>query len=182
MLSIGENWSPTPPGEFIESDFEGIHFRRLDLFAVIPLKKLVTVGIDPGQVNMGLAVLQGDRAYVYEAKLPSEEDPIDRIMLAAHAVQFVLSEIKGQPVGGCVEGAAYLAGAGQVPLDENRVAAAITLMQGGVWPVSIRPPATIRERVFGHGRMRAQEIWPSLPENAMSAFGCALFAYHEVAK
>lgn len=181
-FSIGDNWSPVPPGTFVESEFQGIRFRRLDLMALEPLAPLVAVGIDPGQVNMGLAVLYGSTACVYEATLPAETEPINRIMLAAHAVQYILSETKRQPQIGCVEGAAYLAGAGQVPLDENRVTAAITLMQGGLWPVVIAPPARIREKVFGNGRLRAQEIWPKLPENAMSAFGCALYIHKVISE
>lgn len=164
-------------GEPVLETFEQIQFSFLGLTALNPLSKIVTIGIDPGQVNMGLAVMYGTHALLCEAKLLSVIDPIENIMQAAHAVQYMLKSYKGQVLGGCVEGAAYMATSGQVPLGENRVTAAITLMQAGIWPVMIKPPATIREQVFGHGRIRAQEVWPHLPENAASAFGCALYVH-----
>lgn len=160
--------------------YHEITFRQIELSLTKPLQQsFACLGVDPGHINMAVAVVKEQRAWLYEITLPAVDDSVERIMLSTHAIQYVLMLVP-KPDAACVEGAAFLAPAGQIPLDENRVSATIALLSASVWPVTITPPKRIRAEVFLDGRLRSQEIWPDLPPNAGSALGCALYAYKQL--
>lgn len=164
------------------SDYQGIAIQRWRLTLETPLLfNHPVIGIDPGQVNMGAALLYSTWADLYEFTLPASSDAIERMMSTTHAIQYLL-KLYPHLRAACLEGAAYLALAGQVPLAENRAAAAIALLQGRLAPVQIVPPGRIRENVFGYGRWRSQEVWPELPPNAGTALGCAVYMYKQYRK
>lgn len=134
------------------------------------------LGVDPGQVHMGVAAVYEYHAYLYEITLESAHESIERIMLVTACMQIILSSLPPKFTAAVVEGAAYMAAYGQVPLETARTAAAIAAMSHGIWPVVVVPPKVIREVVFKNGKVRAQDAWPEYPENAASALGCALYA------
>lgn len=136
----------------------------------------VFLGIDPGQVHMGVACIFTGRAYLYEITLEAAEQSVEAMMRVTSCMQLILAGLP-RSIGGCVvEGAAHMASWGQVPLETARTSAAIAAMSHGIWPVEVVPPKKIRQQVFGNGLVRQQMMWPEYPENAVSALGCALYA------
>lgn len=135
------------------------------------------LGIDPGQVNMGVAVVSRGQANLFEIDLESVDNTIDRILAVTRVMQYVLSLCPPKINALCTEGAAYMAPQGQVPLETARTTATIAALQAGVWPAYVTAPKAVRIAVFGEGQLRSQEVWPDIPENAGSALGCAFFAY-----
>lgn len=154
------------------------------------------IGIDPGQVNMGIAFVYKNEADLFQIKLPSNLDPVVRMQATANAVNYLLS-FRPRPIDDwklfsatkchCViEGAAYGAVSGQVPLAENRTTCAMMAMTAFL-PVAILPPAEIKQRIFGKGNLRARDVWPHLQikddrdkvlrDDAAAALSCALYAY-----
>ena len=137
------------------------------------------VGIDPGQVHMGVAVLRDRNFTIFEVKLPSKQPIVDRLetTLALLDYIFSLSVPPDSILKACVEQAAFGAPFGQAALAESRSAAVISILSKKVKPV-VAPPLTIRKAVFGSGKQRAEEfeLWNELLPNAASALACALFA------
>lgn len=154
------------------------------------------VGIDPGQTNMGMAFVYQGLADIYQIKLPGKVPATERMMATAIAVNYVLSfrpypkgrllEFSRDQCQCVIEGAAFGAPDGQVPLAENRTTAAITAMQAHL-PIAILPPSEIKIRIFGKGNLRARDFWPYLQikdevdkvlrDDAAAALSCALFGY-----
>lgn len=134
------------------------------------------LGVDPGQVHMGVAAIYLHTAYLYEITLESAQESVERIMLVTACMQLILSGLPSKFDSAVVEGAAYMAAYGQVPLETARTSAVIAAISHGIWPVTVVPPKVIREGVFKDGAVRAQDVWPEYPENAASALGCALYA------
>lgn len=158
---------------------------------------LCGVGIDPGQTNMGMAAVYKGHADIYQIKLPSGYDAVSNMKATATVVEYILSMLPGPKTGWptqvrdkymhCViEGAAYGAVGGQVPLAENRTSAAIQTMRDYI-PVTILTPGEIKMRIFGKGNMRAGAFWPYLRikdekdklwrDDAAAALSCAFLAY-----
>ena len=148
----------------------------------------VIVGIDPGQVNMGIALLEGDHATLYQIKLPSTTNPVERIMKTAIVMQLVgLSQYKLLAAG--IENAAHSAAWGQTALAENRTTAIIELLRLGLDHnrLYVGVPTAIRAVVFKNGRQRAEFVWPELTVkmddtqeahvDTASALSVALYAY-----
>lgn len=143
----------------------------------------VCVGIDPGQVNMGLVFVYLQTAYCYQIKLPGGVDLPERIVntLAAVKESFLLAREAGVPIKkipmGVVEMAAYGAPFGQVPLSEARTAAVVALMREGVKSIHMMSPGQIRLKAFGNGKTKAESVYdiPGFPD-AVAALGCAIAA------
>lgn len=126
---------------------------------------------------MGVAHVHKNKASLYQIKVPSALESIERIMLITGLMQYILGLLP-KPEVLVTEGAAYMASDGQVPLETARTAATIAVLQAGVWPAYVTPPKQVRLKVFGNGQYRAQEVWPDMPADAASALGCALYGYH----
>jgi len=136
----------------------------------------VYLGIDPGQVHMGVAAIFDHTALLYEIELQAEEQSVDAMMRVTSCMQLILAGLPPKLNAAVVEGAAHMAAWGQVPLETARTSAAIAAMTHGIWPVEVVPPKKIRLRIFGTANLRQQEVWPDYPENAVSALGCAWYA------
>ena len=149
----------------------------LDLRLQLPDRAPV-IGIDPGQVNMGLTVLRGRGAWSYQIKLPSTLDPVERVTECIHVVTYLLER---ENITGCrracVEYAAFAALYGQVALAENRTSAVVALLKANTLQIDIPSPGTIRKEVFGTAKEKAEELWPFIPKDAASSLGCALYAF-----
>ena len=162
--------------------FRIIRYRVIVQPAVIEMNKML-IGIDPGQVNMGMAFVGKDHADLYQIGLPSDSDPAIRIMNVAEVVSSLLEVWRPQlDDRACIEYAAYNKLHGQVPLAEARTSAGIALMQKGIVPLFV-PPATIRKTVFGKGTIRAEDVWPELADKKhndfLVALSCALYFYEK---
>lgn len=135
------------------------------------------IGIDPGQVNMGIAILSDGLQVSYQIKLPSTVDTVERIVQTIEITERLLVGYDSRNSLAVVEGAAYAAMYGQVALAENRTAAIIGLLKAGVHQVLVVPPGTIRKEVFGTSKQRAEDTWPQVGKDAASALCCALHAH-----
>lgn len=155
--------------------------------------KTMCVGIDPGQVNMGLAFIYNNKATAYQITLSSGVCLVERIVEVMQAVResFLQGVHKKyrkpsakypsgavNPVYGVVENAAYSAPFGQVPLAEARTAAVMGLMQMSVKRIELLSPGAIRLRAFGDGKKRAEDVFKvdKKHKDAITAIGCALAA------
>lgn len=153
---------------------EGIKLLRIGCRLQTPITGAF-LGVDPGQVHMGVAAIFGDVVYLYEIELESSEQSVEAMMRVTSCMQIILAGLP-KPTAAVIEGAAHMAAWGQVPLETARTSAAIAVLTHGVWPVEVIPPKKIRQTIFGNGNIRQQEVWPDFPENAASALGCALYA------
>jgi len=143
------------------------------------LSKKMCLGIDPGTVNLGIAAVypregNGKIAYLYQVKLKRNPDPVQRML----DTQMVLSECiryfyyEGVAV---IEGSSFR-GYRQTELAEVRAASVFWCIEKNVSP-AIVPLAAIRKKVFGAGKMRANDFW-DLPkfDDAIAALSCAYYA------
>ena len=139
------------------------------------------IGIDPGQVNMGMAVMGPNGADLYQIGLTSETDPAQRMMNVVTVVDRLFPG-DGAVAGACIEYAAHNKFHGQVPLAEARSAAGMALMTKGIVPL-YPPPASIRKEVFGKGTIKAEEVWTNLADKKhndfLAALSCALYFYEK---
>jgi len=144
-------------------------------------------GIDPGQVNMGMAFLGGGEedeklhGEVYQIALPSKEGTMGTILNVGQVVSYVLSEsIAPRLDVAVVENAAYGAPFGQAALATARTSAIITLLKNmNSTDVAVPPPASIRKMVFLNGKTKADVVWPFLGKDAAAALSCALYSFYK---
>ena len=160
------------------------NFDMLDM----PFKFDLAIGVDPGQVHMGVCTLFRSGEWkdtiigqAYEITFPSKQGLVERVEYTEKVLEYVFSislpnKLPEKTVA-CVEQAAFGAPYGQAALAESRTAAVVSLLHNKITP-RIAPPATIRKTVFGNGRKRAEEflLWSDLKPNSASALACSLFA------
>lgn len=137
----------------------------------------VYCGVDPGQVNSGLAVFTplSGTASIYQIECASSIDGVERIDQTVSVLRILL-QLSASPEYGVVEAAAHNALYGQSNLAEARTAAVAALMIERVPHISLLPPKSVRKAAFGNGDQKAEELWPKLPKDAASALACALAA------
>ena len=160
------------------------NFSMLDMLFKFDL----SIGIDPGQVHMGVCTLFRGGSWkdiiygqAYEVQFPSKQGLVERVEYTEKVLEYVFSvalpnKLPKRTVA-CVEQAAFGALYGQAALAESRTAAVISLLHNKISP-KVAPPATIRKVVFGNGKKRAEDfsLWSELKPNSASALACALFA------
>ena len=147
---IGFSYGPIPPSHFI-------------------------VGVDPGGVNMGLAILYpGWTHSLYQVKLPPKMKAVERIKFVPIALKYIFGNLELPLFRVFVEYASFGAKFGQVQLAEARAMAIHFFLERGA-KVETVPPLSVYKKVFGSGKIRSQDIWPELPSDAASALGCALY-------
>lgn len=134
------------------------------------------IGIDPGDRNMGIAIVSPERNIrTYQIRFNDASDAVERIIQTVSVTRAVLGE-GGQNRIACVERAAFSKPFGQVALAENRSAAIQALLMEGIDDIVVPAPGSIRLIVFGSGTIKAENIWPELGNDASSALACALYA------
>lgn len=149
--------------------------------------KRTAIGIDPGQVHMGLAIIglthaTACKCAAFEIRFPSKQDLVNRVTYTVGLLEYVYASIlptnSKKRIVACVEQAAFGAPFGQAALAESRTAAVMSLLGRDIQPMIV-PPATIRKGVFGSGKQKAEEFewWKMLDANAASALACAFYAY-----
>lgn len=166
----------------------GFSFHAVVWSLAVPLSRRGTyVGIDPGGTNLGIAVIKYNAVHLYQLKLPSHLDVIERIMYVQKAFDYTFQHIKHIQTA-CVEQAAYASPYGNVGLGEARTTLVIKLLEQKIPHILVTPPSSIRKEVFGHGKTKAQDYWkplyaPVTPkgdnhiDDGWSALGCAFYAY-----
>jgi Holliday junction resolvasome RuvABC endonuclease subunit len=137
----------------------------------------MSVGIDPGTVNLGIAIIEGnlDKPYaiLYQIKMERSNDPIERIKL----VQEVMTSCVywySSPMVATIEGSAFSANYRQTELAEIRTSIALWCIQKG-FPTKIVNPLTIRKHVLSNAKLKPHEVWTDLKDvpDAAQALCCA---------
>jgi len=140
----------------------------------------VSIGIDPGSVNMGIAIIEGelDKPYaiLYQVKLVRSNDPIERIKLAQEVMNSCICWWFNVPMLTTIEGSAFSEHYRQTELAEIRTSVALWCIQKG-FPTKIIPPLTIRKKVFGSAKILPTEAWQDLSKtpDAAQALACAYY-------
>lgn len=157
-----------------------MEIQKIKIPLPIPITKFVmSIGIDPGSSNMGVAVIEGwlDSPYavVYQIKMERSGDPIERMQLA----QDIMSQCVfyySSPMIATIEGAAFSSHFRQTELAEIRAAVALWCIQKG-FTTKIVNPLTIRKTVLGSAKLLPHEVWTDLAKvpDAAQALACAYF-------
>jgi len=140
---------------------------------------VMSVGIDPGTTNMGIAIIEGylDNPYaiLYQIKLERSSDPVERIKIAQEVMTQCVFWYHS-PMVATIEGAAFSSHYRQAELAEIRASIALWCVQKG-FPTKIISPMTIRKKVFGNGKLHPDEVWTDLEKtpDAAQALACAYF-------
>jgi len=136
-----------------------------------PIPERTKFGIDPGTVNMGLAVLHPNSAQLYKIKMIRLTKALDRMLEVQEMLTRCIGWFGFDPIA-IIEGASYGDKYRQVELAEQRAAMALWF-HGFDVDVEIIPPSTIRKQVFGHGKTK--NPWSNLNDNLAAAIGCAYY-------
>jgi Holliday junction resolvasome RuvABC endonuclease subunit len=131
------------------------------------------IGIDPGTVNLGIAVLsQNGVGWLYQYKLVRNTNAVSRIETAYSIGRSAFSGWNGKAV---IEGASYGSNFRQVELAEQRAAIVLGMKAGkGFDTVSIVAPLMIRKAVFGSGKVKGEHYWEDVLGKQMTHMGAAL--------
>lgn len=139
------------------------------------------VGIDPGTVNLGIAILDIPTIdnFVYQAQLHQirfAQRAIDA-MGRLKAVQEMLNylNIPKFKKSVYIEGASYADKYRQVEMEDVRAASLLWFDQHNSC-CDVVAPNTIRKNVFGNAKIKAHEYWKELSKypDAAAALSCAL--------
>lgn len=158
-------------------EFYKMKFEEVEIDPPIDVTTM-RVGVDPGTVHLGIAVLVPNRTgLLYEITMKRDNDPMVRLHRTNEALSrvfyyFEYPEFRPYVI---IEGASYADMFRQVELAEQRAAIGLWMDEHYHCPVLFKPPLTIAKDVFGSGKARAWNEWPHLPKNAASALACAIF-------
>jgi len=138
------------------------------------------IGVDPGQRHMGLAVLAQDQAVAWQITWKDMPGRAFRASIIMHTIRYLIGKVRREAVryDGLIEDAAGNARFGQAQLAEARTAAMIAVQESPlIRKLEVMPPMTWRKQLFGHGHIRAEEVWKDkLPGDAATAVALALLA------
>ena len=138
-----------------------------------PLPNEMRIGVDPGTVNLGIAVVRPNNKIVklYQITLKRHKKALLRLLdvqqVLGHAVGYFFPNTIA-----IIEGASYGARYRQVELAEVRAAMMLWFHEYNIEP-HIVPPSTIRKSTFGHGRTK--NPWDNLPDDLAASLGCAFY-------
>jgi len=166
---------------------------KVEEYAIIPPIPLISfkewISADPGTTNMGLAKLysvdERDCATLWQIKMIREENMLDRLTTAGLIVRFCfdlkLHSYRTKHPILIIEGASYGNNFRQVELAEQRAAIALWGYDK-LQTILVVPPLTVRETVFGSGKIKAHEAWQlagipksKQPNDALAALSCAYY-------
>ena len=154
---------------------------KATVYTITPPKKIDIhkriIGIDPGTVNLGLADYRPKyKCQVYQIKTIRDDDPVDRIKRMYKIMKELLwCNVTYEQTMMIIEGSAFGARFRQVEMGEARATMALYgLLQE--YSVKIIAPNSIRKQVFGSGKIKAQEVWSGLPDDALAALSAMYYA------
>lgn len=138
-----------------------------------PLPNEMRIGIDPGTVNLGIAVVRPDRQSIRLCKitLKRHKKALNRLLDVQQVLGHTIGCFSENSIA-IIEGASYGAVYRQVELAEVRAAMMLWFHKYNIEP-HIVPPSTIRKSTFGHGRMK--NPWSNLPDDLAAAIGCSFY-------
>jgi len=116
-------------------------------------------------------------ALLYETTLDRADSMLDRMLMARNAIITIAndSDLLCMDAVTCavIEGASFGARYRQVELAEQRAVIALWFHEQGI-EIKVKPPQSVRLQAFGSAKIKAKELWPDLPPNAVAALGCVL--------
>ncbi len=138
-----------------------------------PFPNKMRIGIDPGTVNLGIAVAQPKSkiVYLYKITLKRHKKALLRLLDVQQVLGHTLGYFSDNAMA-IIEGASYGATYRQVELAEVRAAMMLWFHKYNIEP-HIVPPSTIRKSTFGHGRTK--NPWDNLPDDLAAAIGAAYY-------
>jgi len=155
-----------------------MQIEKIQIPLPMPIKVFaMSVGVDPGTTNMGIAVIEGylnnPYAVLYQIKMERNDDPIERMKLAQEVMSQCIYYYRS-PMVATIEGSAFSEHYRQTELAEIRAAVALWLVGKG-FPTKIVNPGTIRKAVLGNGKLKPHEVWTDLKDipDAAQALCCA---------
>lgn len=136
------------------------------------------LGIDPGTTNLGIAVVDATlgtpEVKLWQIKLDRLDNPVDRIQQVQSILSMCMPYSYYNNMLAVIEGASYADRYRQVELAEQRASIALWCLSKG-YKAQIVPPNTIRKKVFGNGRIKAQDVWTNIPADAANALACCYY-------
>jgi hypothetical protein len=124
-----------------------------------------------------MTVIENEKVYVFSGSFLQVERPGHAGLIAYQFLRNMTSTFKHKNAHLIIEGAAYGRPFRQVELAEIRQGfflAGSTSMY--FEETKIVPPASVRKKVFGQGKVQAGDIWPLLNHNAADSLAIALYA------
>lgn len=128
-------------------------------------------GVDPGTTHFGLAVVHSSSTHIYQVKMERSEKALTRMLSAQNVLTQCINYLGKNPIA-IIEGAAFSSPYRQVELAEIRTACALWFYKFDI-DVEIIPPATIRKKVFGSGKIK--NPWSNISNDCAAALGCAFY-------
>lgn len=157
-----------------------MEIQKIKIPLLMPINQFaMSVGVDPGTTNMGIAVIEGylDEPYaiLYQVKLKRSDDAIERMETAQEIMNQCIYWYHS-PMIATIEGAAFSEHYRQAELAEVRAAVALWLRSRG-FPTKLVNPGTIRKKVLGNGKALPHEVWTDLVDvpDAAQALACAYY-------
>lgn len=136
------------------------------------------IGMDPGTTHLGLAWTGRTSILLAQIELDREGNAVDRMK----NIYRILDEAftphpTREHFTNLIEGASYADRYRQVELAECRATMAWwTINRKG--RSKIVPPLTIRKKVFGSAKIKAQDVWgDEIPPDALAALSCLYYGY-----
>lgn len=144
---------------------------------IINVSEHVLYGVDPGTTKFGLACLWKSMCHIYEISIKRSPDPVVRILLAQEILSKCFKMFDFAPLM-VIEGSSFK-GFRQTELAEVRASAVLWAIKNDIKPIIIQP-LSIRKKVFGSAKLRAEVEW-DLREypNAAAALSCCYFSTKE---
>ena len=160
-----------------ESKFEYLDCKVKQLKIKLPFEidtSKMYLGIDPGTVNLGIAVSYPFGIELYEAKIVRSDDPVQRITFAQRILKACINTFMDGAIA-VIESSAFSQSYRQTELAEVRASYVLWCIDHAITPIMVNP-GTIRKFVFGSGKTKAEAYWKELPPNSASALACMLYA------
>ena len=138
-----------------------------------PLPNEMRIGIDPGTVNLGIAIVRPNNKIVnlYKITLKRHKKALLRLLDVQQVLGHIIGHFSENSIA-IIEGASYGATYRQVELAEVRAAMMLWFHEHNIEPHLV-PPSTIRKSTFGHGRTK--NPWDNLPDDLAASLGCAFY-------
>lgn len=160
--------------EYTSKNGVSCKIQKLKIKPPIPLDIAtpMSIGIDPGTKNMGIAVLD-KIAYLFQLTIDRPKDPVERMYAIYDFISHCVNWFEYNTMLS-IEGVSYGSRFREAELSEVRATAVWWGVKWGM-KTTIKPPKSIRKVVFGDGKIKPQDEWDDLPPDAANALACAYY-------
>lgn len=131
------------------------------------------IGYDPGTTRMGIATIWRKIVTIYEVNTARDDDAVKRILKTQALLSQCIYLFDHNSIM-VIEGSSFSKNFREAELAEVRASAVLWAIDHGATP-SIIQPNSIRKRVLGNGKTKADEVWGEFAPDATSALACAYY-------